>query len=524
MKKTGFAGLTVIEPNLGDSIYSDGGSFLTLNPQVTDKLLRVGALSHRHDGHAPLVNPTVAPALLATNLGGQLNGSTRLYVGYTAVDTEGGETAVSPLANATTPPPLAAPAAPAALADYTAGGLAPGSYRYAISVTDGRGGETLVGAPVELLLTYGQPNAQVHLSGLAALVAAVGGDAWRLYRSIAGAPWAYMIYGAADAITDDGTLCADCSALPPATNSTNRTGSVQVTVPALPAGTTRCRIYAGVSAAFASPSLVGDFSAAQVGAVQTITSLAFLAGAPPAVSTSVGGADPIDPETDLEDFHWHRPVPTAAALPALAEQGDVRLTLDTNDLWAFDGVDWIGPVNANPAVLSGATTVDDIDALEFEAGSGIGLELTQPISGRAHLKIVNTASTGTATVGVRNNAQHTTAALASNAGESSTLTMGKTFSLLAVATDAPARVRIYTTPAKRDADIARPSSQAPTGDHGLIAEFVTAAGQLAWQMAPMTIGADLKAIPDGTVALRVTNRGAAGAAVTVTATHVPIET
>lgn len=523
MRKTGFAGLTVIEPNKGDSIYSDGGSFLERNPEIIDTLLRVGALTHRHDGHAALPAPVAAPAVAATDTGGQLLGSTHLYVGYTVVDADGGETTVSPLGNASTPAPLPSPGAPVAVADNAAGGLAPGSYRYAISVTDGRGGETLVGTAAELLLPYGQAKGQVHLSGLAARVAASGGAGWRLYRSIAGAPWAYLTYGVDDAITDDGTLCADCSALSPSVNSTERTGTITVTVPALPAGATRFRIYAGVTAALSSPALVGDYPASDAGTAKAITTLTFFPGAPPAVSTSMGGASRINPETDLADFHWLRPVPTHDALPAGAAQGDIRLALDTHALWLYLNGSWVGPINAGPDVASGATAVEDIDSFDFEAGAGIGLELTSDAAGHARLTIVNTAAAGDAQAGVRSDAQHTTAALPANAGESSTIAMGKTFTLLAIATSAPARVRLYTTPDKRDADVARPATQTPVGDHGLIAEFITAAGQLSWQLSPATIGADLKNIPDGTAALRVDNRGPAGTAITVTATHVPIE-
>jgi hypothetical protein len=521
MRKTGFAGLTVIEADQGDSIYADGGSFLERNPEITDGLLRVGALTHRHDGHAPLLPPAAAP-VLTTALGGQLLGSTTLYVGVTALDAEGGETLVSPIANITTPPPLPAPGAPAAVADYTAGELVPGSYSYAISVTDGRGGETLVGTPVELLLAYGNAMAQVHLTGLAALVAASGGTGWRLYRSIAGAPWAYLTNGVADAITDDGTLCADCSALAPSVNSTNNTGVINVNTGPLPVGATRFRIYAGVTASLASPSLFGDYPASEAVNAQPITVAAFAPGSPPAVATSVGGASLIDPETQLEDFHWRRPVTTQAALPVDSDEGDVRLTIDTGDLWAFLDDGWVGPINAGPDVTVGADSATDVDLFEFEAGAGIGLELTGA-PGTAHLKIVNTAASGGAAVGVRGQAVHTTAALAAAAGESTTLAIAKTFTLLALAVDAPARVRLYTEPAKRDADIARPQVQTPTGDHGLIAEFVFAAGQLSYQLAPMAVGADLKNIPDGQIAARIDNRGVAGAAVTVTATHVPIE-
>lgn len=525
MRKTPFAGLTVIEPDNGDSIYTDGGSFLTRNPEITDKLLRVGALTHRHDGHAALATPAAAAAVVAVDVGGTLLGSTRLYVGYTALDDNGGETILSPVADATTPPPLAAPGAPVLAVDYAAGELRPGAYRYAISVTDGRGGETLVGTPAEVLLAYGQPAARVTISGLAGLLDAVGGDGWRLYRSIAGAPWAYLTYGTGDVIVDDGSLCVDCTAMAPSANSTQRTGAITVTVPALPAGATGFRLYASTTPVFTSPSLVGDFTAADAAADVLIFSTTFAPGAPPAITTSVGGAARLDPEAELEDFHWRRPVPTAAALPAGA-LGDVRLTLDTHALWVHDGDAWTGPINAGPTVTDATIgAVVSAKALNFAAGTGIGIEVTEPTPGSARILIVNTATgAGGGTPGVRANATATTAALAALASQDLALTLGKTFALLRVASDVPARIRLYSSAAKRDADAGRPQTQTPTGNHGLICEVITTADQLSWDLSPMVLGADLQAIPDGVIAARVENRGAPGAAITVTATHVPIET
>lgn len=335
MRKTSL-GLTVIE--MGDSIYMDGGSFLEQNPEIIDHLLRIGVLTHRHDAHPGLADPATAPTATVNPSGGSLPPATTVYVGYTLLDVDGGETRISPVAQPTTAGGLSAPAAPTAIADYGAGGLRPGVYRHAITVTDPAGGETLLGAAVDTIVDYGHANARVVLSGLTALVTAAGGAGWRLYRSFAGGQWTYLASGVGDAIIDDGTLCPDCSQRPPTSNSTNRASAIDVTVPALAAGTDRYRIYASLAPAFRSPSLVGEYAASDVTA-KTISALTFAAGAPPAVSTSVGGADRI-PAADISGLRWLTPVASAAALP-VGTQGDVRLVLGPPlALYGHDGSDW----------------------------------------------------------------------------------------------------------------------------------------------------------------------------------------
>jgi hypothetical protein len=82
----------------------------------------------------------------------------------------------------------------------------------------------------------------------------------------------------------------------------------------------------------------------------------------------------------------------------------------------------------------------------------------------------------------------TTASLAAGASESGTIDLGKSYRLMTISTSAPARVRLYTTTAKRDADAARALGTDPTGDHGLMLEFVSTAGLLAADLSPTVDG------------------------------------
>lgn len=116
----------------------------------------------------------------------------------------------------------------------------------------------------------------------------------------------------------------------------------------------------------------------------------------------------------------------------------------------------------------------------------------------------------------------TTASLALNASESGTAALGKSYRLIRVATDRAARVRLYTTMAKRDADAARPVGTDPAGDHGLVMELITGA-DLDYDLTPEPIGANRESPVTTAAAYRITNLAAAST-VAVTFTEQVLET
>lgn len=105
----------------------------------------------------------------------------------------------------------------------------------------------------------------------------------------------------------------------------------------------------------------------------------------------------------------------------------------------------------------------------------------------------------------RGTAEWTTASLAANASDSGTVLLYKGYRLLGIATDRPARVRLYTTAAKQAADASRAAGTYPTGDHGVILEYFTATGFLSSDLTPTVDGFDGKVSPDGYIAWHVTN-------------------
>lgn len=345
MDRTPFAGLTVVAPD--ESIYEDGASFLANNPRFIDYLLRLGAKTHRHDAHPPLPNPAAAPTV-AVNTGGFLPASTTFHVGFTLVDADGGETAVSPIATITTPAAMPAATVPPGVAVASGSGLPIGTFYYAVTRTDGLGGETTLSPKVAVNL---QTASKITLSGLNALRA---GDAYSLvvYKSTGGAFYR-VAETIADTWVDDGTPCADCTIEPPAVNTTQAAFLLDVAVPsAAAASATAVRIYGSQEASFISPSLVVELASGSLTTQMTRTQ--FLPGAPPPVSLSKGGANRINPDTDLIEWHWKRPVAASGQLPA-GDPGDVRLVLTPTGPvpYAVGSASAAGPAGWSELVLFG---------------------------------------------------------------------------------------------------------------------------------------------------------------------------
>jgi hypothetical protein len=332
---TDFAGLYRVAP--GESPWDNGGAFYGRNIETIDRLLRIAAKTHRHDGHAPVANPPGAPSVAMQGTGGNIPSGSDVYVGITAIDVDGGETAIGPLTHVIAPASSSAyPATPTGTADYSAGDLTANTYLYAITSTDGAGGESVPSDPFVITLEGGHANGRVVLSGLQSHVVAMGGTGWRLYRSTNNSDYGFLAAGATEGYVDDCTHCADPQLTPPddTDDATAGTSSAVATVQAsdLPVGAVAFRVYAGNAPTLLSPSFVGQYELSAVETPITISGLVLQQGSPPPVSLSVGGASLIQ---------WREPVATVGALPMTGNTtGDVRLALTTLLLYAWDGDSW----------------------------------------------------------------------------------------------------------------------------------------------------------------------------------------
>lgn len=331
-------GIIRLEPE--ESLSTDDYAFQSENPRIIDRLAWIGAVTHKHDGHARMADPAQAPVVATVDLGGTLPSDTTIYVTYTLVDNTGGESLPVAAVLVTTQAGLVVPEIGPTLAlDTTAGGLLAGNYSYAVTVTDGAGGETILGPAVDIDIPPGNAFAQVVISDLASVVADAGGSGWRLWRMIDGGGWYLVTFGAADTVTDDGTLCPDCTGRPPLTTSrTNSTSKLHVTVPpGQPVEAVSFRLYASTSVdgGFVSPAMLGEFPVADLGTQKEFTSLNLQDGRPPVVATTLPGAAPLT--LDDTNLTWRAPVATATDLPATGNtDGDVRLTLDDHALHAWN--------------------------------------------------------------------------------------------------------------------------------------------------------------------------------------------
>lgn len=369
MDKTEFAGLTRLDP--GDSLATDGYSFQAVNPLITDRLLKLAVRTHRHDAHAPIADPADAPVVTLT-ANGSLPADADIAIGYTLIDSDGGETRLSPVTLVTTASAMEPPdLTPSYEVDNVGGVLTAGSYTYMMTLTDPYG-ETTPGPAFVVDVDPGTDTNAIRIIGLSDIVAgAEGATGWRMYKASSVGRFHFLAAGGAalDELFDDGMLCADCGVTPPTVNTTSVSQGIEVTIPDTvvnnATGVVAYRVYASVGGTFLSPSYVeqrDDF-----GVLIDYQDLVVEAGMPPDVSTSYGGAQKIDPDTELVDWHWKRPVADFAALPEPADPGDVRVTLN-------DGVPYVYTDEWHPfeaAAVNWKPAVADDGALP-PAGNAVG--------------------------------------------------------------------------------------------------------------------------------------------------------
>lgn len=552
MEKTLFAGITVLDP--GESILADDGAFTGKDRRIIDRLLELGAKTHRHTGLPGLSNPVSPMGASAVASGGQIPAGIAFSVGYTLEDESAGETLLAPLTTTATANGITTPtAAPAASMDYTGGTLLTDTYYYAYSYLDGEGGETPIGPATTVEREPGYPTARAQLSGLNIGLASAGAAAWNLYRAVGGGDFHLLASGTANNYTDDGVASVNCDITPldEIVNTTNNNNSLIVRLPsadALVAEAETIDVYLSQDGTFVGDVLLDQFPVSSAGATVVYRSLDLLDQSPPSVNTSVGGASKIDPDEELLDWHWKRPVESEDDLPDDAEEDDVRVVRDEGMLyWYTDGA-WeplVGGVGGGGGgsgtvqdVTDGTTTATNVESIRFIEGSGVSITVAE-VSDQARVTISASGGGGgggggSLTIQDQDSNEYAavetiyfsggsnmsvdgseinpgeislvvTSPIDHNANLTAWSATGVTASgmaditptsqdlmgvdgvgamILSVETNVPARVRLYASDADRDADAARPIGTDPTGDHGLQLEYITTPGDLAARLNP----------------------------------------
>jgi hypothetical protein len=469
----------------------------------------------------------------------------------------------------TTPTQYDAPTnAPEASADYSGGTLLTGTYHYAITLTDGLGGETPIGPPVVVTRDPGYASGQVHLWGLTDILTEADAAGWRLYRAVGGGEYDFLAEGSSDTFTDTGSIPLNCAVHPPSLvlNTTLGANLLTVVVPSGSAGVSSAAsqfsLYLSEDGLFEDPCLYGTYPPSSAGVPIVIPSLLLLRGAPPLVSLALRGANKIDPDTELIDWHWKRPVSTVADLPPAASgsvEGDVRVVTADRLARVFIGGSWDflpGTITAQGSAGTSAISIVGSGEVEVSAASasggvtwtiyapsggggggagGSGVVVVQDTDGHVTepstltftssggvLTLVQDEGAGESSVTIALDGQHTdlglrefmtwggsAAAASGDVVATDFPNLGRAYSLFYVQTECALRVRLYVDRSHRDADVSRALGTPPTGDHGCVFEHVSATGETSLFLVPSIVAANFE--PDGgggylsDVAMAVTN-------------------
>lgn len=161
--------------------------------------------------------------------------------------------------------------------------------------------------------------------------------------------------------------------------------------------------------------------------------------------------------------------------------------------------------------IGGVYPEEVVDAGLFEAGDKVVV-----IRGNYIFALdVNELPSG-GTSSTREDVVFSASSLSNNTTTSNTVNIAPRYQLLRITTNHACRVRLYTSTAKRDADLTRPIGTDPEANHGLMFEFISTTELLNADLSPVVDGfADTAAIP-----YSITNLSGATQTMTVTLNHV----
>lgn len=506
MNKTPFAGLTVLAP--GESIQTDNASFVRENPAITDHFLEIGAVTHRHDAHAALADPVLAPSGTVFSTGGSIGPDISISLGYTLLDADGGETTLSPVDVISTDAPYEDPtSALEAVVSYASGSLGVNTFYYAITLTDGLGGETATGPVLSVDREPGSDVASITLFGLTDDFPVNDAVAWRLYRAVGGGALGYLASGTVDSFTDSGGTCVDCGQAPPNVNRTNRAQSFHAQVPSsgFSSGAVAFNLYGSLDGSFGGDCRLGTFPLASGDTQLVFTALSFLDGNPPDVSTSVRGASRINAD-DLAGLTWNQPVASSGELPSTSGvRGVARIALAESLAYAAlgasgglaGGAGWF-PLPASIGVSDGDNDIPFSSELVFVGASGARVDVSA--SGAATMVRVAGG------LGPRFWASGVAAGLTAGASGIAAVPLATGYRLLEVSVSQPSRVRVYPSAAERTADRDRPFAvPADPNASGPYLDIVASGAPFARKLTPLVDGYNMEDTPSNLVPIIVEN-------------------
>lgn len=130
-------------------------------------------------------------------------------------------------------------------------------------------------------------------------------------------------------------------------------------------------------------------------------------------------------------------------------------------------------------------------------------------------------------IGDRRTAQKTTANLAPGSSYEGTIVLAPSFIVEKIELSSYARVQLYATESKMEADETREIGQMPVSGkpHGVILDFaaVSTPSYLSFVLSPPAVGANQESVPSSAIPIRITNLDSTTQSITVTLTFVPVE-
>ena len=295
-------------------ISDEGYKFSLKDRDIIDTLLfTLFNHDHRAVNSFTFIGPQNRPTLTLNTTGGTLPASADLFYRLSFRDDNGNETEGSISATVRTPAPIPPPDSAGLVTATTGGSLTPGTYKYALSYTQG---SAQTKAPN--IQTISIPTGTVTNTVTITLpLIAVDADGWKVYRKGPGDVEYWLldtiVAGATPPIeyVDDGSLSPNCDKKRPTVNDTNSTSSVTIDIAAtdlpLDINVTAWRVY--------RTNTAGIYGSASL--LETITE-----------TTTQGGADLVTTTTDIgATLQTGRPLDQTTIPPTVP-------TLDAGDIWS----------------------------------------------------------------------------------------------------------------------------------------------------------------------------------------------
>lgn len=289
----------------GENFQQDGYKYTSEDRDLIDRLLYLGAESHRHTGAA---GDPETPGVLGVSVNttaGSLPAGSRIYYKHTLVDSDGFESAPSDEVFVDTLGPVAEPSAPILTVQSTGGSLLPGQYYYVLTAhTAVNTNETKALHPTYITVPLGTATNTITLT---LPTRPAGASGFNIYRKKPGSSRYDFLASTASISTyvDDGSVEEDCNRVVPARNSTNSTNSVVANIGTVPVGYT-WKLYRTLMAGFYDGSLLHHVVEETSEGSGIITGtyldlgLGTLAGKPPTTSQIVNAPPQVDLESEVQ--------------------------------------------------------------------------------------------------------------------------------------------------------------------------------------------------------------------------------